>query len=175
MMFAGSTMGVKLKLWSLSSEDADSKLIGLLVWGDENSYAISKELLEDLEIVDWPFNFCDPNWKCHIKLKLKRLIKIGAEAFVISILEHDYVSTINKWKQVATTHHPLICDKKDVLILPHLNSDDPDFENCLHYSIVRSNLPCTSKLGTLEILELIWRQPFCQQKFYKNTIELLIN
>jgi hypothetical protein len=36
-------------------------------------------------------------------------------------------------------------------------------------------LPCTSKLGTLEILELIWRQPFCQQKFYKNTIELLIN
>jgi hypothetical protein len=86
---------------------------------------------------------------------LKRLIKIGAEAFVISILEHDYVSTINKWKQVATTHHPLICDKKDVLILPHLNSDDPDFENCLHYSIVRSNLPCTSKLGTLEILELI--------------------
>jgi hypothetical protein len=26
-------------------------------------------------------------------------------------------------------------------------------------------LPCTSKLGTPEILELIWRQPFCQQMF----------
>ncbi len=155
-------MGVKLKLWSLSSEDADSKLVGLLDWGDENSYAILKQLLEDLEIVDWPFKFCDPNWKCHIKLKSKRLIKIWAEAFVISILEHDDVGTINKKKQVATTHHPLICDEKDVLIVPNLNSDDPDFENCPHYSIVGSNLPCTSKLGILEILEVIWRQRFCQ-------------
>jgi hypothetical protein len=88
-------------------------------------------------------------------LKLKRLIKIQAEAFVISILEHDDVGTINKRKKVATTHHPLICDEKDVLIVPYLNSDDPDFENCPHYFIVGSNLPCTSKLRTLEILELL--------------------
>jgi hypothetical protein len=88
-------------------------------------------------------------------LKLKRLIKIGAKAFVISILEHDDVGTINKRKQVATTHHPLICDEKDVFIVPHFNSDDLDFENCPHYSIVGSNFPCTSKLGILEILELI--------------------
>jgi hypothetical protein len=45
----------------LSNEDANSKLIGLLDCGDENAYAILKQLLEDLEIVDWPFNFCDPN------------------------------------------------------------------------------------------------------------------
>ncbi len=122
-------MVVKLLLWSLAREDADPKFIGPLDCQDNDSYAVLRLLLEEADIVDWPFSFWDPGSKCRINLKLERFNKIASEAFIIPQEQQAEIDVGTKRKRLSSPSDLPSCDE-DIEAMPHLDLEGtagPDF------------------------------------------------
>ena len=78
-------MSLKLKLFSILDSNTSPTLIGPCERIEGNTYAKLIPLLDDIHIVDWPFQFFDVESTCKIKCKLEGLNKVSLNLYVMPL------------------------------------------------------------------------------------------
>ena len=131
-------MFLKLKVFSLADAHADPKLNGVCECVEGDTYANLIPLLDNIHIVDWPFQFFGINSRCMINCKLKELNKVFLVVYVMLLVDTNLESK----KQVYVVDPTFVFDSQQTLahrrtlksnILPFLMT----FTNhCLHLLIL---------------------------------------
>jgi hypothetical protein len=109
-------MSLKIKLFTIANDDRVLKLLGPIIVYEDQSYVGLQCLLEEVEIVEWTFQFWDVKAKCTIKTKLEKFNKIGLEVFTIPIAKvpsngvKQRVATFGSSGHVAMEEPELGCD-----------------------------------------------------------------
>jgi hypothetical protein len=76
-------MSLKINFLTIADDDRVLELFGPIIVYEDQSYVGLRCLLEEAEIVEWPFQFWDVEANCTIKTKLEKFKKIGLKVFVI--------------------------------------------------------------------------------------------
>jgi hypothetical protein len=76
-------MGFQIKLFSISTPSVDPEFIGSCEYELGDTYVKFQVLLEEIGIVDWPFQFWNSKINSRINKKLERLNKVLPNMYVI--------------------------------------------------------------------------------------------
>ena len=88
-MFPGSMALIRITLWTLADESTEPEYFGKVDIGGALTLEALQKILENNEILDWPFEFWDVDDKRRIRKKLEWLTTICLEVHAIHFEEGD--------------------------------------------------------------------------------------
>ena len=89
----------KIKLYSITNENARPELISPLVCQVNDTYEDLRQRLELRGCVDWPFEFWEFDDQCRIRKKFESMNTIGERVYVIPI-EDNGCSSMSKQRRI---------------------------------------------------------------------------
>lgn len=114
-------MATKIKLFSLENEGDDPEFIGPIDVEEGQSFALLRVKLEEVGVIEWPFQFWDASESCRIRPRLERLNTVQPTMYVIPVT----IESNDRQKRMRVADASFVNDSEQIFVAEGALSEGP--------------------------------------------------
>ena len=114
-------MATKIKLFSLENEGDDPEFIGPIDMEEGQSFALLRVKLEEVGVIEWPFQFWDASESCRIRPRLERLNTVQPTMYVIPVT----IESNDRQKRMRIADASFVNDSEQIFVAEGALSEGP--------------------------------------------------